>query len=237
MKIAIVGTGISGLGAAYRSRPRTRRERLRARRPRRAATRTRSRHDGLALDTGFLVHNDAQLPAARRACSRELGVRDAGVGDVVLGRLRPAAGSSTPAGGRSRRDGTRRARASRRCSGRSAAGCGRRAGRSTRPTTSSTRSQAYVDEHGYSHRFRRHFLVPLTSALWSTAPGRALDFPAAYAIRFFDNHGMLGLRRYRWRTVSGGADTYVRALSERLGPQLRLGVGARSLRRDPAASS
>src|SRR5947209_11382594 len=37
----------------------------------------------------------------------------------------------------------------------------------------------------------RSFLVPLTSALWSTAPGRALEFPAAYAIRFFDNHGML----------------------------------------------
>ena len=54
---------------------------------------------------------------------------------------------------------------------------------------------------GYSQRFRRHFLVPLTSALWSTAPGRALEFPAAYAIRFFDNHGMLGFGRFRWRTV------------------------------------
>ncbi len=90
----------------------------------------------------------------------------------------------------------------------------------------------YLDERGYSRRFRRHFLVPLTSALWSTAPGRALEFPAAYAIRFFDNHGMLGLRRFSWRTVSGGADTYVRALSDRLGPRLQLGLGARSLRRD-----
>jgi len=90
----------------------------------------------------------------------------------------------------------------------------------------------YLDERGYSGRFRRHFLVPLTSALWSTAPGRALEFPAAYAIRFFDNHGMLGLRRFSWRTVSGGADTYVRALSDRLGSSLRIGLGARSLRRD-----
>ena len=91
---------------------------------------------------------------------------------------------------------------------------------------------AYLDEHRYSQRFRRHFLVPLTSALWSTAPGRALEFPAAYAIRFFDNHGMLGFGRFRWRAVSGGSHTYVRAIGERLGPRLRLGLGVRSLRRD-----
>ena len=77
--------------------------------------------------------------------------------------------------------------------------------------------ERYLDERRYSPRFRRHFLVPLTSALWSTAPGRALEFPAAYAIRFFDNHGMLGFGRFRWRTVTGGADTYVDALARRLG--------------------
>ena len=37
----------------------------------------------------------------------------------------------------------------------------------------------YAARHGYSERFRSHFLVPLTSALWSTAPERALEFPAA----------------------------------------------------------
>jgi predicted NAD/FAD-binding protein len=90
-----------------------------------------------------------------------------------------------------------------------------------------------LDELGFSARFRRHFLVPLTAALWSTAPGRALDFPAAYAVRFFDNHGMLGLgRRFGWRYVSGGSDTYVAALAARLGSRLQLGLGVRSLRRD-----
>jgi predicted NAD/FAD-binding protein len=89
-----------------------------------------------------------------------------------------------------------------------------------------------LDERGYSSRFRRHFLVPLTSALWSTAPGRALEFPAAYAIRFFDNHGMLGFGRFRWRAVSGGSHTYTRAIAERLGRRLQLGNGARSVTRD-----
>ena len=87
-----------------------------------------------------------------------------------------------------------RARASSRCSGRSAAGCARRARSLERADYERSSLGDYLDERGYSQRFRRHFLVPLTSALWSTAPGRALEFPAAYAIRFFDNHGMLGLR-------------------------------------------
>ena len=140
----------------------------------------------------------------------------------------PAAGSSTPAGARSRSPGTSPGPGSSGCCGRSGAGCGRR-GRGDE-----TQSLAeYLDEHGYSRRFRRHFLVPLTSALWSTAPGRALEFPAAYAIRFFDNHGMLGFGRFRWRTVTGGSRRYVDAIAAGLGDRLRLGNGIRSVRRSP----
>ncbi len=90
----------------------------------------------------------------------------------------------------------------------------------------------YLDAHRYSPRFRRHFLVPLVSALWSTAPGRALEFPAAYAIRFFDNHGMLGFGRFHWRTVTGGSCTYVDAIARGLGDRLQLGLGVRGIRRD-----
>ncbi len=91
--------------------------------------------------------------------------------------------------------------------------------------------EQYLDRNRYSQRFRRHFLVPLTAALWSTAPGRALEFPAAYAIRFLDNHGMLGFGRFGWRTVTGGSRSYVDAIAERLGGRLHLGGGVRSLRR------
>src|SRR5207247_2204862 len=59
----------------------------------------------------------------------------------------------------------------------------------------------YLALHGYSRRFRDHFLVPLTSALWSTAPERALEFPAAYAIRFFDQHVLRAFRYTRNHTV------------------------------------
>jgi predicted NAD/FAD-binding protein len=105
--------------------------------------------------------------------------------------------------------------------------------RTARPGDETQSLAEYLDEHGFSRRFRRHFLVPLTSALWSTSPGRALEFPAAYAIRFFDNHGMLGVGRFRWRTVTGGSRRYVDAIAAGLGDRLRLGSGVRSVRRSP----
>jgi predicted NAD/FAD-binding protein len=107
--------------------------------------------------------------------------------------------------------------------------------RTARPEDESQSLAEYLDAHGYTQRFRRHFLVPLTSALWSTAPGRALEFPAAYAIRFFANHGMLGVGRFRWRTVTGGSRRYVDAIADRLGGRLHLGRGVRSVRRSPEA--
>ena len=142
------------------------------------------------------------------------------------------AGSSTRAGGRSPSRGTPRARASTRCSGRSGAGCAPR-GRSLDEADYESASLGdYLDARGYSQRFRSHFLVPLTAALWSTAPGRALEFPAAYAIRFFDNHGMLGFGRFRWRTVTGGSRV-LRRRDRRPARRRRCGSDA-GVRVDPA---
>ena len=187
-------------------------------------------HAGRALDTGFLVHNARNYPLLGRLFD-ELGVETQrsemsfsvscdGCGLEYSGR-RPLAQPRNAASARFM-------------------GLVWEIGRWLRTARRSLDEAdyerhslgAYLDEHRYSQRFRRHFLVPLTSALWSTAPGRALEFPAAYAIRFFDNHGMLGFGRFRWRAVSGGSHTYVRAIGERLGPRLRLGLGVRSLRRD-----
>ena len=230
MKIAIVGSGISGLGAAYllgRAHEVTVFER-----DSRAGGHTHTiAHDGLALDTGFLVHNTRNYPLLVRLLA-ELGV---GTQESEMSFSVGCDRCGLEYSGR-RPFAQRRNTASPRFAallweiGRWLRTARRSLGEADYEQHS---LQAYLDEHGYSHRFRRHFLVPLTSALWSTAPGRALEFPAAYAIRFFDNHGMLGLGRFSWRTVRGGADTYVRRLSDQLGPRLRLGLGARSLRRDP----
>jgi predicted NAD/FAD-binding protein len=85
---------------------------------------------------------------------------------------------------------------------------------------------------GYSERFAQHYLVPLCAAIWSTPPDAALDLPARYAVSFLANHGVLGVRHFRWRTVTGGSREYVRALLGRFRGRLHL-QGVRAIERDP----
>jgi predicted NAD/FAD-binding protein len=222
MRIAIVGGGVSGLGAAYllaRRHEVTLFERA-ARAGGHANTVT---HDGLALDTGFLVHNVRNYPLLCRLFA-ELGIAthesDMSFSVSCRGCGLEYSGRRPLAGGRNARlvweigRWLRTARPS-----------------LERADFEEASLAEYLDRTGYSERFRRHFLVPLTSALWSTAPGRALELPAAYAIRFFDNHGMLGFGRFRWRTVTGGSRRYVDAIGRELGGAVRAGLDVRSVRR------
>ena len=64
----------------------------------------------------------------------------------------------------------------------------------------------YLDWHGYSRAFAEDYLIPMTAAIWSTAPDQCWrDFPARTLVRFMHNHGLLQVfGRPLWRTVSGG---------------------------------
>ena len=62
----------------------------------------------------------------------------------------------------------------------------------------------------YSTYFSSHFVVPIVSCVWSVAAGLALQYPARYLFTFLDNHGMLSVAGSpTWRTVVGGSRTYV----------------------------
>ncbi len=69
----------------------------------------------------------------------------------------------------------------------------------------------------FSAYFRRHFMEPLVAAVWSCDPDVALDYPARYLFTFLDHHGMLGvIGSPQWRTVTGGSHEYVRRVAAAL---------------------
>lgn len=81
----------------------------------------------------------------------------------------------------------------------------------------------YLRENNYGRQFVDQYLVPLGASIWSTPPGQFRQFPARHTIGFFQNHGLLKLTdRPQWRTIVGGAATYVEALMRPLADRVRL---------------
>ena len=89
----------------------------------------------------------------------------------------------------------------------------------TDPRWAATTVGDYVRERGYGADFLDLYLVPMSSAVWSTPPDLMLEFPAVALLRFFHNHGFLGLStQHPWWTVDGGAREYVRRLRPLIDP-------------------
>lgn len=81
----------------------------------------------------------------------------------------------------------------------------------------------YLHEHGYSQGFIDDHIVPMTSALWSSPADQVLAFPARYLVQFMANHHMLQTDdRPQWRVVSGGSSRYIDALLARWSVEVRL---------------
>ena len=88
----------------------------------------------------------------------------------------------------------------------------------------------YLTAEKYGRRFIECYLVPMTAAIWSARPDRVLDMPARFLIAFFQNHGLLRLRdRPQWKTVVGGARSYVAALTASFQNRIRLSTPIQSV--------
>ncbi len=93
--------------------------------------------------------------------------------------------------------------------------------------------EEYVRRGRYGEDFLELYLLPMTSAVWSTPPEKMLCFPAATLLRFFYNHGFFGLHtQHPWWTVDGGAHQYVRLLTTR--ERIHLRIPVRAVRRLPS---
>jgi predicted NAD/FAD-binding protein len=92
----------------------------------------------------------------------------------------------------------------------------------------------YVERHGFSRQFWDHYLVPLGTAIWSADPSRFSEFPARAFARFFENHRFLQVAgQPSWRTVAGGSSSYVGRILEPLGDRVRR-ARVTAVRRDAA---
>lgn len=91
----------------------------------------------------------------------------------------------------------------------------------------------YLTLRGFSRAFTENCVIPMGAAIWSSAASDMLAFPAASFIRFFENHRLFYMEKPIWRTVKGGSRNYVSKLEAILGPSLRRGLGVRSVHRHP----
>lgn len=94
---------------------------------------------------------------------------------------------------------------------------------------------AFLEELGTGDWFRDYYLLPLSGAIWSTPPDQIMNFPAQALIQFFENHALLHhTGQHQWYTVEGGSVEYVLRLQAHLGRNgvsLRTGTPVQAVRR------
>ena len=90
----------------------------------------------------------------------------------------------------------------------------------------------YLTQNHYKPLFINNYIVPMGAAIWSTDAAQMMHFPARFLVRFFHHHGMLTVsNRPQWRTIVGGSARYVEALTEPFKQNIRLNTPIASVQR------
>ena len=91
----------------------------------------------------------------------------------------------------------------------------------------------YLKVNRYGKNFIQHYVIPMGSAIWSASPNQMFEFPAKFFIRFFHNHGMLSVsERPEWRVIKGGSKAYVEKLTYAFKDNIRLNTPIESVQRN-----
>jgi predicted NAD/FAD-binding protein/DUF1365 family protein len=232
-RVAVVGSGVAGLTAAYvasRSADVT----LYEADDRLGGHADTHVVDGLAIDTGFIVHNERTYPTLLRLF-RELGVgtqdseMSMSVADEATGLEYAGA-----LGARGLFPGGRNLASPRYLRMLGEVPRFHRTARALLERADDSRTlRDFLREHGFTPYFARHFMEPMVAAVWSCDPEVALDYPARYLFAFLQHHGMLSMTGSpQWRTVRGGSREYVRRVAATLG-EVRTGTKVTSVLETP----
>lgn len=236
-RIAVIGSGISGLAAAY----------YLSRRHEVCLFECASRLGGhthtvtvdssrgpLAIDTGFIVHNDRTYPNLIKLFG-ELGVPRVNSDMSFAVSCRKSGYEYSSRGLRgyfAQRRNLLRRRPYRLYSEL------RRFNRDAvkllaHPGASGLKLGDYLDQHRYSEEFREFYLFPMAAAVWSCAPCAVQELPAGMLVRFFENHGMLTINGHpQWKTIPGGCSRYIAPISAPLKERIFLNAQIRVVARD-----
>jgi predicted NAD/FAD-binding protein len=237
MKIAIIGTGISGLVAAYLL---SREHEINVFEANdyigghTVTTKVECEDGPLAVDAGFIVYNEASYPnfvkllaeleVATQPTTMSFSVRSDRTGLEYAGTnldtfFAQRSNLLRPSHYRLAGEILRFNKAARQALGNGLAGT----------------LGDFLTDHRLSPALVEHYIIPLTAAIWSTEPRRALDTPARFILRFLDNHRLLGTRGYHpWRVIRGGSQRYVEKLTAPFVDRIRLRTPVRRLNRSPA---
>jgi len=238
--IAVIGAGISGLAAAYFL---SRRHRVHVfeKEPRLGGhTNTvvvDEANGPVALDTGFLVHNDRTYPHLVRLFG-ELGVatRDSDMSFAVSCRRSGLEYSSRGANGffAQRRN---LIRPSHLMLLRDIVRFNREAPALLETPDAERQTLGdFLESRRFGEGFTHRYLFPMASAIWSASLDAIRSFPALTLIRFFENHGLLSLSTQpTWKVVAGGSHTYIPRLIEQLSGDSHRGASIHSVRRSEDA--
>jgi len=91
----------------------------------------------------------------------------------------------------------------------------------------------FIDAFGFGEDMLWRYLVPMSSAVWSTPMEQMLDFPALTLIRFFKNHGFLGLNtQHQWYTLQDGSQAYRKRLIAPFADRIVVNNGVVKVRRE-----
>ena len=92
----------------------------------------------------------------------------------------------------------------------------------------------YLEREGYSRHFVEHYIIPMGAAIWSSRPADMLKFPVRFFVEFFANHGFLSVNdRPTWRVVQGGSREYIKRLTAPYAGRIRLNTPVTGIQRQP----